>query len=163
MKRQFVFLYFIFLFTVGVSAQYRYNWDKYSVSFQSPVKLDLYETESEDVFGSDNDEYAVDISGFDINYYNQYINKTSWKKAAFDIANAYGFINTKDGGTLPNISQGYYVICESKSSILNAPNAIVILVMAVDEKKKHYIEGTVYCYNQNEQIGIKIAKTFSFN
>jgi len=162
MKKQFLLFFFLLFSIVFTYAQYSYKWDKYSVSFQSPVKLDLYETESEDVFGSDNDEYAVDISGFDKNYYTQYIDKSSWKKAATDIAKAYGFINVKDGGSLPNIIQGYYIICESKSNVETLPDAIVILVMALDENKNHYIEATIYCYNKSAEIGIKIAKTFSF-
>ncbi len=161
MKKSFL-LFSILVLSAVVYAQYDYKWDKYSVSFKSPVKLDLYETESVDVFGSDNDDYAVDISGFDISYYNQYVDKSSWKNAATEIAKAYGFVNVKDGGALPNISKGYYVIAESKSTSEVVPNAVVILVIGIDEKKKHYIEGTVYCYDKNESVGVKIAKTFSF-
>ncbi len=160
------FTTFIFLLllagTQAVLAQNAYKWDRYSLSFEAPFKLDLYDTESEDVFGSDNDNYAVDVSGFSMDYYNQYVKESDMKSSAFSIAKAYGFFNIKDGGALPKLTNGYYVICDSESGIEGARNAVVILVLGLDEKRKHYIEGTIYCYDRNQANGVQIAKTFSF-
>jgi hypothetical protein len=160
MKKLCVFL-FISAGLQMATAQFVYTWDAYHLTFKSPFKLDRYTTESPDVFGSDNDDYAVDISGFPLSYFNSYSKTSDLKSAAFDVAAAYGFVNTRDGGALPLITKGYYVITESDPSE-GASSAIVILVLGIDEKRNTYIEGTIYCYNRNQAKGIEVAKTFSF-
>jgi hypothetical protein len=160
MKKLFLFI----IISAGLQtamAQYVYTWDAYHLTFKSPFKLERYTTESPDVFGSDNDDYAVDISGFPKSYFTTYSKTNDLKSAAFDVASAYGFVNTRDGGPLPLMNKGYYVITEADPSE-GSTSAIVILVLAIDEKRDTYIEGTIYCYNKNQAKGIEVAKTFSF-
>lgn len=146
---------------VNVMAQDVHTWDRYKVTFDSPVVLNEYEAESIDVFGSDNPKYAVDISGFPISTADEWYGTGSIKNIASSVAQAFGFKETGKGGKLPLIKEGYYLVTQDMNDD-NTVNATVVLVIAKSYKLGYYIEGTVYCYDQDEKTGIKIAKTFKF-
>jgi len=81
------------------------------------------------------------------------------KHAAFKTASSLGLEDAKYGSTIPNIKEAYYVIAYEDYEDHISP--VVVLVIK-DKQKNITYEATVYCYNNNLEEGIKIAKTFKF-
>lgn len=152
MKRFFIFLLLLPVATICV-AQHTVVSQKYKFSFETSEQLDNYETESEDVVGHDNNNYAVDVQVIPFSEENQKF-LSDVKYAAGELAEGLGFESYVQGGSLPNIKSGYYV----KSTDTDGTPVFIIVILNNDTKQA--LEATVYCYNNNTSEGEGITKSF---
>ena len=150
-------------FSLFLFAQHSITANEINLNFETTVEFKKYQTESESVLGyvhetenGNHDIYAIDIEIFkiDTQNYNEDI-----KKATAKIATQLSLVDVEDGGRLPFIKNGYYVLAYDKYDGEVTP---VYVVFIMDKELNEAYETTIYCYNKNKEEGLKMAKSFKF-
>tara|TARA_B110000285_G_scaffold82299_1_gene94763 strand:+ start:213 stop:692 length:480 start_codon:yes stop_codon:yes gene_type:complete len=155
MKVYFISLIAI-LFCFQINGQGKFHSEQYKVSFESSQNLEKYDTESDSILGYENDFMAVDIEIFPLEEESpEFI--ADLKHGAIEISNYMEFENIQDGGPLPNMQEGYYVLAYSREGDALIP---VYVVVMINRKLNLAYEVTVYCYNFDKIEGKKISKSF---
>ena len=148
-------------FSLFLMAQHSITLDDIKLSFETTVIFNKYDTGQNHVHGyhnkiknSDDENYAIDIEVFkmDTQNYNDDI-----KKATSLIATQLSLTDVEDGGRLPFIKNGYYVLAYDTYGGEVTP---VYVIFIKNEDKNEAYETTIYCYNQNKKDGLKMAKSF---
>ncbi len=139
-------------------AQYEEKVEKFKVAFTTAEKLEAYDTESDSVVGFENLNYAVDFEVVPLEMESDQF-KEDIKKAAYEIGYDMGFKSLKEGGKASKIEKSYYII---GAEIDDEETYPVIIMAIISEKMQLAYEITIYCYNQNTEEGVNIAKSFRF-
>ncbi|MDT0552332.1 hypothetical protein [Urechidicola vernalis] len=151
------FLFFI-LFTVGLSAiaQHKTISEEFNIQFESTEYLPSYTTESEDVIGYQNNNFAVDIQKIDVTKAPKGVLedlKALSKKVALD----FGFTDLGAGNTMPDQPNSNYIRGYDKEDGRKIP--VYVGLIYVKEKNLVY-QITVDCYNSDLREGTKITRSF---
>ncbi|PHR72865.1 MAG: hypothetical protein COA67_03960 [Lutibacter sp.] len=154
---------FALFFSLFLMAQHTITVDAIELSFETTVIFKKYDTGSDNVLGyhnkiknSDDENYAIDIELFKIDT-QDYSNDI--KEATTLIAKQLGFTDVEDGGKLPFIENGYYVLAYDRFADEITP---VYIIFIKNEAINEAYEATLYCYNKNKKDGLKMARSFKF-
>lgn len=148
--------FFLFLiFQIGV-AQKTFGSEKYYYSFEATADIELYDTESDRVVGYENDDLAVDTEIF---YPNEVATDyfLNLGKTTEVIASQLSLYKVRTAQRLTTVNQGYYVRATDIDGETETP---VFLVVMYHPEKKIIYETTIYCYDNGEEAGEKIAQSF---
>lgn len=151
-------------FSLFLFAQHSITVDEINLNFETTEVLKQYDTESKYVHGYHNEDensgdevYAIDIEVFKMMHTQNYSDNI--KEATKLIATQLGLTAIEDGGRLPFIKNGYYVLAYDKYDGDVTP---VYVIFIKNEDKNEAYETTIYCYNENKKDGLKMAKSFKF-
>lgn len=140
-------------------AQHQTRCTSAQITFETPEKVNTYQTGMENLYGFSNENYAIEIEVVPLSEEsNEFRNNI--KDGAYEFANDMGFYVLESGKSVPNFKNSFYLIShetEEKSTI-----PVFILAIINDEEKLAY-EVTVYCYNQNIEAGRTITESFKTN
>ncbi|WP_299684756.1 hypothetical protein [uncultured Dokdonia sp.] len=130
--------------------------EKYSFSFETPVELELYDTESVRVVGYENDDLAVDTEIFLVNEVSKdyFVNLARTTEI---VASQLSLHEVQTAQKLTTVAKGYYVRATDIDG--ETKNPVFVVVMYHPEKKIIY-EATIYCYDNDADAGEKIAQSF---
>lgn len=130
--------------------------EKYSFSFETPVELKLYDTESVRVVGYENDDLAVDTEIFYVNEVSKdyFVNLARTTEV---VASQLSLYEVQTAQKLTTVAKGYYVRATDIDG--DTKNPVFVVVMYHPEKKIIY-ETTIYCYDNDVIAGEKIAQSF---
>jgi hypothetical protein len=157
MKKILFVLFAILTFANFCHAQYQVKLEKWKLKYETPEKLEEYATESENVNGRDNDNYAVDIEMVQLNEESdEFI--ADVKYAAYELAKDLNFIEIGQGDSVPKIKRAYYVI--GKDHDVDGSIYPAVIMVVINDAVGLAFEITIYCYNKNTAKGIAVAKSF---
>lgn len=127
--------FFLPLLVTQLSMQqnYTYVWDQYQLSVSTPVIME--EDEDEDFWDLEDEKtdfwLEVERYSFTSEPEMDFKNRTA-KSIVFEFANDT-YENVSDGGTIPNVDDGYFVIS-------NEDGSVSFILLIIDRKNKVYYE-----------------------
>ncbi|MFT5820502.1 MAG: hypothetical protein ACI8ZM_001745 [Crocinitomix sp.] len=151
-----IILLFTFIIPFQLIAQNEIVCPQANLSFKSTGKLTQYDVELEDVYGYENDNYAVDIEVVSLLEESSTFNDNI-RDGAFEIANDMEFEEVTDGGKIPLINHAHYVSAYEIEEGVKIP---VFIIAIIDASRGLAYEITVYCYDLNETEGQLIVNSF---
>lgn len=154
-KTLYTFIFLVSIYQIGI-AQIINTSQKYSFSFETPVELELYDTESVRVVGYENDDLAVDTEIFYVNEVSKdyFVNLARTTEI---VATQLSLYEVQTAQKLTTVAKGYYVRATDIDG--DTKNPVFVVVMYHPEKKIIY-EATIYCYDNDVIAGEKIAQSF---
>ena len=150
----------VLLFSIAQTAiaQKVFNSEKFSYSFETTAKIDRYDTESDRVIGYENKDIAVDTEIFYLNEVaSDYLNNLS--KTTEVITSRLSLYRVKTAVRLRYVKYGYQVRATDIDGSQETP---VFVVVMYNKEKGIIYESTIYCYKNNTEEGLRIAKSFKF-
>lgn len=147
----------LFLFFINSSvAQNITASEKFNIQFESTEYLTAYKTESENIIGYQNSNFAVDIEKIDVQKSTQG-KLEDLKKITKQIALDFGFTDLGAGGIIPNEPNSYYIRGYDKENNRKLPVYVAIIH---DVSNKIIYQITIDCYNGDRTEGTKITRSF---
>lgn len=151
-----ILLFSFFLIGIYASAQNTTVSEQFNIQFESTEHLPSYATESDDVIGYQNNNFAVDIQKIDVTKAPKGTFddlKTLTKKVALD----FGFTDLGAGNAMTDQPNSYYIRGYDKTEGRKIPVYVALIYV---KKKNLVYQITVDCYNGDLREGTKIAKSF---
>ncbi|WP_340074482.1 hypothetical protein [Leptobacterium sp. I13] len=130
-----------------------------NLQFRTPKTIMAYDTGEENVYGYENDFYSVDIEAIPFHESSEEF-IADIRYAAYEVAALMGINNIQEGGFIPSIANGFYIIGEDID--IDGSNYPIIVLVIMDISKKIAYEITIDCYDKNIDTGIAIVQSFQF-
>lgn len=140
----------------NLQSQTTHTSEKYHIQFTTTQDVVAYETESEQVLGFENDDFAVDIEVIKRSEVGaKYL--VDLEKTTRSMASEFMFSDVQQAIPLTKVTNGYYV----RATDNNGEEATPVFVGVIYNKSKELIyEITVYCYDLDLVTGRKTIESF---
>lgn len=147
---------FLFVNVFKVASQTTHTSEKFHIQFTTTQNITAYDTESDEVIGFENDNFAVDIEVFKLSEVSaDYLEDL--KKTTRAIASMLSLSDVQQAIPIPNLTSGYYV----RATDYDGEDATPVFVGVIYNKSKELIyEITVYCYDLDIAVGRNTIESF---